>query len=273
MFVLPIPPFIRHLIRSRSSLAAAFALMLFAGCVAETLSARQFGELLNRYPPAVEPLRIGELTSATLEALPADARGKTVTIIVHPAYSLFFRQEHRNRYTDAKYDLLQIQLEREEQFIREISATGNILILVLPGSYAQESVAPLSYTAYLNRAAGGSTTVFSVYSETANSGAVPTDTLVRLYSFLRGLGTDRVLVGGGYIGRCQREFYSQLVTYVDSISFYIVPEISSISPDDISDRESREVLDGIRTGDFSLVAEFIRKRTKASARTLALPEL
>jgi hypothetical protein len=144
---------------------------------------------------------------------------------------------------------------------------------VLPGAYQTESVAPLSYTYYLNRATGGSRTVFAVYSETASSGAVPIDTLVTLYSFLRGTGAKTVLVGGGYIGRCQREFYSQLVTYMDNLSVYVAPEISSISPDDISNDESLEILQSIRAGDYSPVDAFIAKRTKGEARTRSLADL
>lgn len=254
-------------------LACGIALILLPGCIGETLSARQFGSLLKRYPSTTKPLRIPLLTAASLDTAAGASPGRTVIVMVHPAYSLFFRDESKNRYPDTKYDLLQLQLEREERFLHMISQTDNVLIIVLPGNYAKESIAPLSYTAYLNRATAGSSSAYHLYSETWNSGAVPTDTLVTLYSFLRGLGTKTVLVGGGYIGRCQREFYNQLVTYVDSISFYVVPEISSISPDDISTRQSKIILDGIRIGDYSPVDQFIEKRTQGTARTLPLPKL
>ena len=251
---------------------AVLALILLSGCVAESLAARQFGELLSRYPSTGRPLRIEEVAPAARVSVPAEARGRTVTIIVHPAYSLFFREEAASRYSDAKYELLKMQLESEERFMQKFAQSGKVMILVLPGNYVEASVAPLSYTAYLNRATEGSRTVYYVYSETANNGALPTETLVKLYSFLQGLETNRVIVGGGYIGRCLQDFYKQMVTYVDNISFYVAPEISSISPDDISDRQSREVLNSIRIGDYAPVTEFIRKRTKGSARTIPLPQ-
>ena len=248
-------------------------LAFLSGCASESLPARRFAELLSLYPSSQEQLRIPTLGPTSLDTVPAELMGRPVTIIVHPAYSLFFREEHKNRYTDAKFALLKLQLENEEQFLREISGTDHVLILVLPGEYQTESVAPLSYTSYLNMATGGSRTVYAVYSETSSSGALPTETLVTLYSFLRGIGTRTALVGGGYIGRCQREFYSQLVTYVDSVEFYVAPEISSISPDDISNKESLEILNGIRAGDYSPVSAFIDKRTRGSAKTRSLADL
>ena len=264
---------IRHAVLSRHAVVFGLSLTVLAGCASESLPARRFAELLSRYPSTEATLGVPILGPATVETVPAELKGKAIAIIVHPGYSLFFREEHKNRYADAKFELLKIQLENEEQFIREISGTDHILVLVLPGDYQHESVAPLSYTYYLNKATGGSRTVYAVYSETSSSGVLPTESLVNLYSFLRGAGTKMVLVGGGYIGRCQREFYNQLVTYVDNISFYVAPEISSISPDDITNRESVEILEGIRAGDYSPVDAFIEKRTKGLARTRSLADL
>ena len=265
----------RSLLKSfgQNILVLGLALTIFSGCATESLPARQFAELLRLYPSSQEPLVVPTLGPASLAAVPEELKGKPVTVIVHPAYSLFFRDAHKNRHAQAKFDLLKVQLENEERFLRRISRTDHILLLVLPGDYRTESVAPLSYTFYLNRAVGGSRSVYAVYSETASSGAVPTNTLVSLYSFLSGIGTRTVLVGGGYIGRCQREFYTQLVAYVDNISFYVAPEISSISPDDISNKESLDILNGIRSGDYSLVDAFIDRRTRGEARTRSLADL
>jgi hypothetical protein len=212
-----------------------------------------------------------ELSPETIEGFPADARSRPVTIIVHPAYALFFREEHKSRYTAEKYDLLKYQLDSEAEFIRRAAVSGNPLILVLPGNYQEESVAPLSYTAYVNTVSGGSPTVTYVYSDSASSGSLSTETMVTLYGFLRAVGATDVLIGGGFIGRCQREFYTQLAAFMGNVPMSVVPEISSISPDDVSTGESRNILNSIRSGDYSLVRKFIQK--KGGPAITSLPKI
>ena len=147
-----------------------------------------------------------------------------------------------------------------------------LLILVLPGNFQQDSIAPLSYTYYLNAAAGAGTSVYYLTSETWSSGMLSMDSMVMLYGFLKKVGATRMLIGGGYIGRCQREFYNQVSAYVDRIPAYIVPEISSISPDDISNRESAEILTSLRQGDYTPVRKFIEEKSKGTANLVPLPE-
>jgi len=245
--------------------------LLAAGCPAPDAHAKRFGEILYQYPNTQEPLRIKKLTAASATDVPPAQKGRAVTIMVHPAYSLFFREEHRSTYTEAKYDLLKFQLDNEARFISEIAKTDNLLVLVLPGDFQQESIAPLSYTYYLNAAAGDGASVYYLTSETWSSGALSMDSMVTLYGFLQKTGATRVLIGGGYIGRCQREFSSQVSAYVDKASVYIVPEISSISPDDISDRESAEILASLRKGDYTPVRIFIENKNEGAASLMPLP--
>jgi hypothetical protein len=234
--------------------------VLAAGCsTTPEIPSRQLSEILNHYPNAQEPLRIKKLTVASAAEVAPVLQGRAVTVMVHPAYSLFFREEQRSAYTEAKYDLLKFQLDSEARFISDITKTDNLLILVLPGNFQQESIAPLSYTYYLNAAAGEGTSVYYITSETWSSGALSMDTMVTLYGFLRKVGATRMLIGGGYIGRCQREFHNQVSTYVDMVSPYIVPEISSVSPDDISSPEAAEILGSLRKGDYTPVRKFIEK--------------
>jgi len=232
---------------------------------------RRFTEILNLYPKAEEPLHIKKLTTASAAEVAPALYGKAVTIMVHPAYSLFFREENRSAYTEAKYDLLKFQLDNEARFISEIAKTDNVLILVLPGNFLKESIAPLSYTYYLNAAAGEGASVYYISSESWTSGALSTNTIVTLYGFLQKIGASRMLIGGGYIGRCQREFFIQVSSYVDNVKAYIVPEISSISPDDVSDRESADLLLSLRHGDYTLVKQFIEIKSQGAANILPLP--
>lgn len=268
------PSFIR-LHRALPFLAALLGgiAVIAAGCSAAPTNApsKQFIEILNEYPIAQEPLRIPKLTAASAADVAPELRGKAVTVIVHPAYSLFFREPQRSTYTESKYDLLKFQLDNEARFISEIAGTDNLLILLLPGDFQKESLAPLSYTYYLNAAAGASTSVYYLTTENWSSGSLSTDTLVTFYGFLKKIGAKQLLIGGGYIGRCQRDFSNQMATYVDGVNAYIVPEISSISPDDISDRESAEILAGLQQGDYTPVRAFIEKKGPGAATVFPSP--
>ncbi len=245
--------------------------LLASGCASSATPARRFSEILYRYPGSGDPLRIKNLSASSANDVPPSQYGKAVTVIVHPAYSLFFRDEHRSTYTEAKYDLLKFQLDNEARFISEIAKTDNLLILVLPGNYQKESTAPLSYTAYLNASAGAGDSVYYINSEMWTSGALSMDTMVTLNGFLQKVGANKVLIGGGYIGRCQREFFNQMSAYVDKVFAYIVPEISSLSPDDVSDRESSEILASLRQGDYTPVRKFIEIKSRGESNILPLP--
>ena len=241
--------------------------LLASGCASE-VRAKRFTELLRHYPETEEPLKIPMLTESTV--LPTDAKNRTVTIIVHPAYSLFFREERRSTYTAAKYDLLEYQLAAEARFMSSQAKAGNLLILVLPGNYSKDSIAPRSYTSYLNRTVGGSPSVFYILSETTHSGAILLETTVLLHDLLRRARIETLLIGGGYIGRCQKEFHGQLTTYVENISAFIVPEISSISPDDISSSTAEDILLGLYQKDFRPVIDFIDSKHRGSAEIRSL---
>lgn len=241
--------------------------VLLTGCASE-IREKRFTELLQLYPPTKASLNIRRLP----EVPPASSAqpGKPVIIIVHPAYALFFRDERRSTYTAAKYDLLEHQLFAEARFISDAAQSGNILILVIPGKYEQDSIAPASYTTYLNAMTGGSQTVYYIRTETSHSGAIHLDTTVKLHDFLRNVRAERILVGGGFIGRCQGEFYRQLTTYVENIPSYIVPEISTLSPDDISSSEALDILAGIRKKDYQPVVKFIENKSKGDTNILPL---
>ena len=246
-------------------------LIIAAGCTTPDTSTKRFTEMHGRYPQSPEPLGIARLSASTADDVPHSLRGRAVTIMVHPAYSLFFREEHRSAYSEAKYGLLKLQLDNEARFIGEIAKTDNLLILVLPGNYQKDSLAPLSYTFYLNSSTKSSPMVYYIYSETSSSGSLSTNTVVMLYGFLHKVKADKVLIGGGYIGRCQREFYSQISTYMDKIPVFIVPEISSISPDDIGDDEAQSIVNSLQQRDYAPVKKFIEKRGEGKANVLHVP--
>ncbi len=248
---------------------ALYLLTLFAAGCAPTALEMRFTDILQNYPATEEPLKIPSLFSLPLKPA-AEVNNRNVVFMVHPGYSLFFRSRERNLHSEVKYDLLKLQLDNETASIRKMAQAGQTVILVIPGNYQRESIAPLSYTYFLNSLAEGSRSVSYIYSESASSGTLSMDSMVTLYRYLQNMRVDRVLIGGGYIGRCEREFYSQLATYIDNIRSYIVPELSSVSPDDIDDKEARAMLDGLLMQDFTPIRRFIEVRSQRSPNVVSL---
>jgi hypothetical protein len=234
------------------------------------LHSRRFTDIIGSYPETQEPLRIRKLTGSSLSSLPDLQASSDIFIIVHPAYSLFFHDKNRSKYLEAKFDLMSAQLHNEAQFIADAARAGKIVILIVPGNYNAESEAPGSYTSYLNKTAGTGQSVFYLFSESANSGSISTDDMVNLYRFLDGAKAGKVLIGGGYIGRCQKEFYGELTTFFTKAASFIVPEISTISPDDISETEAKAILDSIKQHDYRLVKKFIDKKLE-NPNLLSIP--
>ncbi len=252
-----------------------FALFLFSGCAVgedSSLHLRRFSDLLIQYPQTDQPLKLRKLSGAVRPAATRDERSPDVYIMVHPAYSLFFRDGKHSRYPDAKYALLSRQFNNEARFIREAARADKILILVIPGDYGTESIAPLSYISYLNITAGTGQSVFYLPSESASNGTISMNDMLELYRFLNRSKAGKVLIGGGFIGRCQREFYNQLTVYFNKTTAYIVPEISTISPDDISESEAAKILASIEQQDYTPVREFIDKKLDKAANFLSIPQ-
>ena len=256
-------------------LIAGLFLVLFSGCATvepPVSQARRFFDILNRYPKTTEPLKLRQLTVASPLAPPVAAAQPDVFIMVHPAYSLFFRDANKApRYPAAKYELLSRQFDDEARFMSEVARSGNILVLIIPGRYLEESDAPLSYTTYLNTTVSAGDAVYYLYSDSPSNGTIAMNDMVDLYRFLQVVKAGKVLVGGGYIGRCQREFYNELTTYFEKSITYIVPEISTISPEDITESEAVSILSGIERRDYGPVRQFIDKKLDRNANVLSLP--
>lgn len=256
-------------------LTAICLLFLSAGCsaVADAPGARAglFFDRLNRYPQTREALRIPKLTATAFKDTSQLPVSPDVFIMVHPGYSLFFRDVNKARYSDEKYALLIRQFENEARFISRATRSGKIVVLIVPGKYQSESAAPLSYTSYLNRTAAGRS-VFYLYSTSASSGSISMNDMIDLYRFLQHVKVGKVMVGGGYIGRCQREFFNAVTAYFDQASSFIVPEISTISPDDISDFEAVSILESMQRQDYTPVRKFIDGKLDKPVNILSLPQ-
>lgn len=258
----------------RKSLGAVLCVLAVLGCTpaqGPRDAAQQFAGILRQYPRTTEPLRVQKLSGASASPELRKAGVSEVTIIVHPAYSVFLRDLATEAYPDVKYRLLKKQFYNEAAFMAERAGAGGILVLIIPGNYSTESFSPLSYTAYLNAVASRGPSVFYLFSKTSSTGVITADDMISLYRFLQDVNADTVMIGGGYIGRCQREFYDQLTNFIDRTRMYIAPEISTLSPDDVSEREASRILAGLRLRDYTSLKQFIDRQTEGNVNILSAP--
>ncbi len=242
---------------------------LLAGCSAAIQhgnSASIYADLAGRYPANDRPLGLTRLT-ADPTLVPA-APDRQVFIFVHPAYSLFFRDFAKQDFSKVKLDLMKRQFDHEEAVIGERIAAHKTVILILPGNYPADSFAPRSYVSYLNGLASLGSPVYYLLSETSSTGVLPANDMVGLYMFLQTLNVDRVTVGGGFIGRCQREFYDQFATHLGAVHAFVSPELSTIAPEDVTDDEAAQILSSLQKGDYTPVKSFIDKKTSGKENIL-----
>jgi len=228
-------------------------------------------DILSGYPQSRDPLKLQRITSTPISIDPASTGNGEVFIIVHPAYSAFFRDPAKDRYSEAKDLMVRKQFDNETSAITAQAASGKLVVLVLPGKYAEDSHSPLSYISYLNSLMADGRQLYYVLSDTSSAGSLPMNDMVSLYSFITVNKAKKVMIGGGYIGRCQREFYNQLTTYLDKSFAYVVPEMSVVSPDDVSEEEALTIASSVTMHDFSPVRAFIDKKTGGKANILSIP--
>ncbi len=234
-------------------------------------STTYFPELQNRFPPTDGALSVQKLTAETANAARKSKEQAEIFIIVHPAYSHFFRDLEKDSTHAAKFRLEKKQFESEAIMIGSHAASGAVMVLVIPGDYFEESKAPRSYVSYLNTVTAGGRSIYYVLSAASSSGTLPAEDMVNLYTFIQATRARKVLIGGGFIGRCQREFYNQLTNYLDRRFAYIVPELSTISPDDVSEEEALEIASSLDRYDYSPVKDFIDKKSGGTANILSIP--
>lgn len=208
-----------------------------------------------------------------------------IYIIVHPAYFVFF---HNNKpvilRTPDNFDssivdiflkdgpdnrilkLVQQQQRNEKNFIEQITTDGKLVMLVLPKDYNNHPSYPYGsgtedeYARYINEITNGSGSAIYIESSSPTGGKLLTNDLIMLLAFLGKIGAKSVLVGGGYVGRCQEEFYNYVSSYSATGNYFIVPEISIFSPEDLSEKKAESLSDGEKIN-FQAASEFIISRT------------
>lgn len=278
--------FLLRLIMKFKTLALVALLMLLGSCVGLELRDKPYNasaQHLSTIP------HISAVSGEFAERLKQRVNTDRVYIIVHPSYYLFFhkkpftinRDETKNvvetfinpDFPDASpiVKLMKAYHHAESDFISSSQKSRRLVILLLPGGY-QSARQYLykgdsdEYARYINDFIGDSETVLYLESENASSGVIRKSDLDTLLALFRRLGTKTILLGGGYVGRCQEEFYKLMSRVWPEEYLAVVPEISAFSPDDISDSKANMFLNPDKSLNVLAVQYFLRSGTLASMR-------
>ncbi len=186
-------------------------------------------------------------------------------IIVHPSYYLFFQKkpitiapsETKNivtTFTEMNFpaentilNLMKIYESRESAFLSSAQHDKKLVILITPGKYHQSRTylyknAVDEYARYINETTHGADSVFSIESEGTDTGRIAKQDMDALIRYLKQRGVQNILIGGGYVGRCQEEFYRALSKEWPENTIALIPELSAFSPSDISETTARMLL-------------------------------
>ena len=75
-----------------------------------------------------------------------------------------------------------------------------------------------------------------------NRGALLEEDRRRLLKFLFAVKVKQILVGGGYVGRCLEDLYKEVEQYYSADKIYVVPEITALSPVDVTSSLAADLL-------------------------------
>ena len=186
---------------------------------------------------------------------------KTVLVIVHPAYFIFFQDNNENKIlvkrrndlsknivdlflddyaadTGSILEQIQLSLKNENRFLREKSLRRELVILVLPPRYKKHPEYPYKnldeFGRYLNEVTNGSPSLLYVESEEFKSGYLSGDTLNRLNKFFNAVEIRTIRLGGGYKNMCLKNCYDDIASIRKGQNIVMAPEICTVSPDVIS---------------------------------------
>ncbi len=201
------------------------------------------------------------LDAAARERLKPFVRNGEVFIIVHPAYYTFFMHNYdrpplvaddpapfpglnlaerlraalpRNQ---AGYRVMWEQERLIRDFLEYASIDRRLVILVLPHDYRTTAVYRSSrgrdeYVRFLNEVTNMADSTLYLESQTWDTGFLSSEEAANLRSFLSSVGVAKVLLGGGYVGKCLDNFYESLRAVYAYGDLAFVPELTTISPRD-----------------------------------------
>lgn len=206
-----------------------------------------------------------DLTQAELVSLKKEVDVQDVYIFVHPSYYVFFHKKYfeisptpeKNAVQcflddtrvedDSLMSLMRIYEQAEIDFLATASAAGRLVVLLIPGNYDASRLYSRAYETdeyarYINEVTKDSNSVFFIETRRFDTGKIQEDDLAVLIGFLDSLNVQNIFLGGGYIGRCQEEFYQSLRRQWPQEDIALIPELSAISPDDISSSVAKMLL-------------------------------
>jgi len=215
--------------------------------------------------PALTFMSISELPEGFEKDLVQKVATRNVYIIVHPSYYLFFGKNNplpalapgKNVVTTFLetdqierrpfIDLMKYYERTEIEFLSSSSPKGKLIILVMPGKYLSSKLylyrdGKDEYARYLNEVINGDNAVFYVESIRSSSGRMSKKERHALKNFLRKVKAQNIYVGGGYVGRCQKEVYKVMSRMWPDNRLAIIPDLSSFSPRDVSDSTAKMLL-------------------------------
>lgn len=206
----------------------------------------------------------------------------SVYIIVHPAYYTFFHdndlfgndatevaeQNAVDRFVgDAAYSskgrLIRAQEKMLRDFLEYMSTEKKLVILILPRDYRHFGAYKFrkgrdEYMRYINDVTNESDSVLYLYSRKPNRGTLNEKDRRTLLKFLYAIKAKEILFGGGYIGRCLEDFYKDVEQYYSEERIFLVPEITAISPADVSSSVASDMLKEDGTLDIARLSDNIR---------------
>lgn len=173
-------------------------------------------------------------------------------VIVHPAYSFFFHDEEPpyasgnpvdtflNEPTYTKISRFTREQERSLRDLIEITSTRKrLILLVLPGAYKDYDGYIYKgntdmFARYVNSITNSSESVLYLYSEKPNRGRLSEGSKKMLIEFFESVNPERIIIGGGYLGRCIEDFYRDFSSSAFGEKMLIAGEISAFSKEDMN---------------------------------------
>lgn len=171
-------------------------------------------------------------------------------VIVHPAYSIFFHDQQPlvpsdpvdsfvNESTFTSAARFTREQERSLRDFTEITSTRKrLIVLVLPGDYRDWQGYIYKdktdmFARYVNSITNNSESVLYLYSEKPNRGRLSEKSKERLIAFIESVNPERIIIGGGYLGRCIEDFYKNISSTAFGEKMMVSGEISAFSREDM----------------------------------------
>jgi hypothetical protein len=163
-----------------------------------------------------------------------------------------------------EFAVLQAQERRTRDFIEFKSTQEKLIIVVVPRDYNRYTGYTYKrgrdeYMRYINEITNFSKSVLFAESRTPNRGYLREEDAIRLMEFLIAIDAKKILIGGGYVGRCIEDFYTLITQEYGSEGIFIVPELTDISPRELNNALARAMLNKEGELDTDITTNIMRR--------------